>query len=251
MKRRRQRCPYCGKRMSYFSAFSSRRKAEFVCTRCGKESRVVISKVIIPIYIIVAVLSLSIMGVWIKMNYLSNPLGILLVTVPFVIFLFVTPKFVSLEPLKKYQKSMEAKKAGKEFSDNLNAFELDDEVSSSLENSGQFKINSELFNQIKAERNSSKEQLESDDLVSNSNIINKEDYVSIIDDVREDHVKTTSYPLKKIHSEGTKIERPRHYLSEKDETFEEDFSEELTEDYDDVKEYKKPETNKYSGNRRF
>ena len=182
MKRRRQRCPYCGKRMSYFSAFSSRRKAEFVCTRCGKESRVVISKVIIPIYIIVAVLSLSIMGVWIKMNYLSNPLGILLVTVPFVIFLFVTPKFVSLEPLKKYQKSMEAKKAGKEFSDNLNAFELDDEVSSSLENSGQFKINSELFNQIKAERNSSKEQLESDDLVSNSNIINNEDYVSIIDD---------------------------------------------------------------------
>ena len=152
MKRRRQRCPYCGKRMSYFSAFSSRRKAEFVCTRCGKESRVVISKVIIPIYIIVAVLSLSIMGVWIKMNYLSNPLGILLVTVPFVIFLFVTPKFVSLEPLKKYQKSMEAKKAGKKFSDNLNAFELDDEVSSSLENSGQFKINSELFNQIKAER---------------------------------------------------------------------------------------------------
>ena len=191
------------------------------------------------------------MGVWIKMNYLSNPLGILLVTVPFVIFLFVTPKFVSLEPLKKYQKSMEAKKAGKEFSDNLNAFELDDEVSSSLENSGQFKINSELFNQIKAERNSSKEQLESDDLVSNSNIINNEDYVSIIDDVREDHVKTTSYPLKKIHSERTKIERPRHYLSEKDETFEEDFSEELTEDYDDVKEYKKPETNKYSGNRRF
>ena len=251
MKRRRQRCPYCGKRMSYFSAFSSRRKAEFVCTRCGKESRVVISKVIIPIYIIVAVLSLSIMGVWIKMNYLSNPLGILLVTVPFVIFLFVTPKFVSLEPLKKYQKSMEAKKAGKKFSDNLNAFELDDEVSSSLENSGQFKINSELFNQIKAERNSSKEQLESDDLVSNSNIINNEDYVSIIDDVREDHVKTTSYPLKKIHSEETKSERPRHYLSEKDETFEEDFSEELTEDYDDVKEYKKPETNKYSGNRRF
>ena len=246
MNRKRQRCPYCGKRMSYFSAFYCRRKAEYVCTRCGKESRVVISKIIIPIFIIAAVISLAIMGVWFWLKYLSNPLGIVLVAAPLVIFLFITPKFVQLEPLKKYQKSMEAKKAGKEFSDNFTAFDTDDEISSSLENSGQFKIDSSLFNQIKSERSSSKIQAESDEIVSNSEKLDDEEYVNVIGNVREDHVKTTSYPLKKLHSEGSKVERPRHYIIDA----EEEFSEQ-PEPAEEVKEYKRPDTNKYSGNRRF
>ena len=105
--------------MSYFSAYFSRRKAEYVCNRCGKESKVVISKIIIPIFIIAAAISLAIMGVWFWLKYLSNPLGILLVAAPLLIFFLVSPKFVQLEPLKKYAKSMEAKKAGIVFSDNL------------------------------------------------------------------------------------------------------------------------------------
>ena len=154
MNRKKQRCPYCGKRMSYYSAFFSRRKAEYVCTRCGKESRVVISKVIIPIFIIAAVISLSIMGVWFWMKYISNPWGILLVAAPLLIFLAVSPKFVQLEALKKYRKSMEAKKAGIEFSDNLAALEIDSEIGSNAENTGSFHINADVFNQIKASRTS-------------------------------------------------------------------------------------------------
>ena len=46
---RKKRCPYCGKRLPYFSAYMSRRKAEYVCPRCGKESRVIISKAVIVI----------------------------------------------------------------------------------------------------------------------------------------------------------------------------------------------------------
>ena len=49
---RKNRCPYCGKKITYGQRFSSRRKAEFVCPRCGKESRVVINKKVILVFII-------------------------------------------------------------------------------------------------------------------------------------------------------------------------------------------------------
>ena len=32
------RCPYCGKRISYFTALSIRRRGEYYCKRCKKES---------------------------------------------------------------------------------------------------------------------------------------------------------------------------------------------------------------------
>lgn len=173
MNRQKQRCPYCGKSMGYFSAYASRRKAEYVCPHCGKESRVVISKLIIPIFIIAAGISLAIMGVWFFFQLLSNPLGIVLVAVPLLVFLALSPKFVRLEPLKKYQKSMEARKAGMEYSDNLSG-DFDDDPSSP-ENGQHFKLNSDLFNQIKSSRSSSKEQAEGKEIVSNSQAVQNDD----------------------------------------------------------------------------
>ena len=41
-----KKCPYCSKRVSYISGFASRRKSEYICTQCGKESKVVINKMI-------------------------------------------------------------------------------------------------------------------------------------------------------------------------------------------------------------
>lgn len=175
MNRQKQRCPYCGKSMGYFSAYASRRKAEYVCPHCGKESRVVISKLIIPIFIIAAGISLAIMGVWFFFQLLSNPLGIVLVAVPLLVFLALSPKFVRLEPLKKYQKSMEARKAGMEYSDNLSG-DFDDDPSSP-ENGQHFKLNSDLFNQIKSSRSSSKEQAEGKEIVSNSQAVQDDDLV--------------------------------------------------------------------------
>lgn len=177
MNRQKQRCPYCGKSMGYFSAYASRRKAEYVCPHCGKESRVVISKLIIPIFIIAAGISLAIMGVWFFFQLLSNPLGIVLVAVPLLVFLALSPKFVRLEPLKKYQKSMEARKAGMEYSDNLSG-DFDDDPSSP-ENGQHFKLNSDLFNQIKSSRSSSKEQAEGKEIVSNSQAVQNDDLSAI------------------------------------------------------------------------
>lgn len=72
---RKKRCPYCGKRLPYFSAYMSRRKAEYVCPRCGKESRVIISKAVIVNFLICAVISVLVIVAWIVTKSTSNPLG--------------------------------------------------------------------------------------------------------------------------------------------------------------------------------
>ena len=196
---RKNRCPYCGKRITYWERFSYRRKAEYVCSRCGKESHVFINKKVILVFIICAIISAVILTAWIALNMVSNPLGILAVAIPLIIFGLVSPNFVKFDPLKKYQKSMEAKRAGIEYSDNLSISELDDEIGYA-EGSNQFQINNDVFNKIKAERNAAKTQTENEDLVSNSTELNSQEkpYVEVISDVRENHAGTEDSPLKKL-----------------------------------------------------
>lgn len=236
---KKKRCPYCGKRISYAAAFSSRRKAEYVCPRCGKQMRVVINKMIVLTFAGFAALALIIMAVWFFCGLSHNPLGILLVALPFIIFTFISPKFVNFVPLKKYKKSMEAKKAGIEYSDNLMVSELSREPSTVSQDSGQFQINADVFNTIRAERNAAREQMSKDALTQNSEVIEPEEekpYVHVIDNVSEKHSYNNA-PLKKIHSEKpVTASRTRHYITS-----------------DDVSD-KKPERqdgNRYSSNRRF
>lgn len=255
---KKNRCPYCGKRITYSEKFSYRRKAEYVCPRCGKESRVFINKKVILVFIICAILAAAIMTAWIVLDLTSNPLGILAVAFPLIIFGLVSPNFVRFEPLKKYQKSMEAKRAGIEYSDNLSISELDEEVGY-VEGSNQFQINNDVFNKIKAERNATVVQAEDSDLVSDSaelenNIDSnigsgeKMPYVEVTEDVRENHSAADDSPLKKIHSEGTRINRSRHYIEEPVSAEEEIFgSSENTE----PKMSEKPDNNRFSANRRF
>lgn len=237
-----KKCPYCGKRISYSSVFYCRRKSEYVCERCGKESRVVINKKIVFAFIVCALISIAIMAGWIVAGLAYNPLGILFVALPLLVFTFISTKFLKFEPLKKYKKSMEARKAGIEYSDNLMVNELDEKESVtpdySVDNTSQFQINSDVFNKIKADRTSAREKLKEGQLVSDSQKIeNKEDYVPVIKNVSEKHSYADA-PLKKIHSESPVSQRRRHHYVEVDEV-------------DDVKEYKKSDGNKYSANRRF
>ena len=247
--KRKNRCPYCGKKISYGSRFSSRRKAEYVCQRCGKESRVVINKQVILVFIICAVISVASMTLWIMFDLTSNPLGILIVAVPLIIFGIISPNFVRFEPLKKYKKSMEAKRAGIEYSDNLMISELD-ENSAYSDSSGQFKINNDVFNQIKADRNASREINNGENLVSDSEESEpkKRSYVNVADNVTEKHSSSEDAPLKKIHSEGARINRSRHYIEAPE------ASEPKADERPLRSENRKPERqepNKYSANRRF
>lgn len=238
-----RKCPYCSKRISYVSAYASRRKAEYVCERCGKESRVVINRKVIPAFVLAAVIAVAIMAGWIFAGLADNPLGILLVAVPLIIFTVISPKFVKLVPLKKYKKSMEARKAGIEYSDNLVTAELEENegytFGASADTGSGFKINSDVFNTIKAERNAAREKLMDDELISDSSEIkksaeNSESYVPVIKDVSEKH-SSDDIPLKKIHSDSSvNMTRTRHYIPSQEE-----------------KEPKKPDGNRYSANRKF
>lgn len=80
-----RKCPYCGRRISYASSFASRRKAEYICQKCGKESKVAVDKKVILFFIVAVVISLAIMAGWILAGLVSNPLGILLVAIPLII----------------------------------------------------------------------------------------------------------------------------------------------------------------------
>lgn len=254
---RKNRCPYCGRRVTYGARFSCRRKAEYVCSHCRKESKVSINKKVILVFIICAILSASIMIAWIMLDLTSNPLGILLVAIPLIIFGLVSPNFVRFDPLKKYQKSMEAKRAGIEYSDNLTVSELDDEIGYA-EGSNQFQINNDVFNKIKAERNAAKSQPANEDLVSDSAEFNTADkkensYVEVMSDVRENHSVSDDAPLKKIHSEGSKINRSRHYIDDTstEEGYKSDNKEKINDSENNKSEKEKSETNRYSANRRF
>lgn len=239
------KCPYCGRRVSYSSCFASRRKAEYVCRKCGKESKVVIDKKVILFFVVAAVISLAIMAGWILNGLISNPLGIVLVAVPLIIFGALTPRFVHYEPFKKYQKSMEAKKAGIAYSDNLLTSEFDEAENYSFpsintpqpeNNSDGFAINSDIFNKIKAERNAAREHLDSNEISSDSSSLNKQDYIPVKSDVVENHASSGA-GLKKIHSETpvrTTQYRSRHYIN----------SEDNSQD-------KKSGGNRYSANRKF
>lgn len=82
-----KKCPYCSKRVSYISGFASRRKSEYICTQCGKESKVVINKMIFVAFALAVAAAAGIMLYWIKSGNISNPLGVLLVAIPLVIFM--------------------------------------------------------------------------------------------------------------------------------------------------------------------
>lgn len=240
---KKKKCPYCGKRISYFSSYFSRRKAEFVCPRCKKESRVVINKFVILAFVICALISVAVMVLWLMLGYASNPLGILLVAIPLIVFALISPRFVRYEPLKKYKKSMEARKAGIEYSDNLLVSEIDDTGSTASYDSGAFHINSDIFNEIKAERSIAKEQAEQNEIISDSSSKLGSTNVYDIENVRENHAVSDA-PLKRIRPN-----RSRHYI---DADVSETVSAAEQDDLEDIElEPRKPEGNRYSANRKF
>lgn len=154
------KCPYCGKRISYFTALSIRRRGEYYCKKCKKESNVHINKTIWVLFIVVLVISLIIMGYYIFMTNRENFLFVLLVAVPFLFFYLFSPLFVRLRPKKKFQDSLydtdmvnapmadpdptmaSSAKVAPAFIDDLT---LSDEKYSPT-------INSDVFNAIKEER---------------------------------------------------------------------------------------------------
>ena len=100
------RCPYCGKEVSYFKAMSIRRRGEYYCPKCYKESNIHIKKTIWIAFFAAVVFALIIMGFFLIMTNRENIAFVFFVMIPFIIFYLVSPVFVRLRPKKKFQDSL-------------------------------------------------------------------------------------------------------------------------------------------------
>ena len=99
-------CPYCGKPVSYPAAFMLRRRGEYFCKKCKKESNVYINKMIW--FAFFAAFALSFFGLmyFLILTDKENLWFILLVMIPYIIFYLCSPLFVRLRPKKKFQDSL-------------------------------------------------------------------------------------------------------------------------------------------------
>lgn len=100
------KCPYCGKHISYFTALTIRRRGEYYCKKCKKESNIYIKKTIWIFFLAMLVFALIILGYFLFMTGRENIWFTLFVAAPFLIFYLFSPMFVRLRPKKKFQDSL-------------------------------------------------------------------------------------------------------------------------------------------------
>ena len=100
------KCPYCGKTISYPAALVIRRKGEYFCKRCRKESNVHIKKTILAAFFFVLALSLLALFYYLFMTNRENLWFMLIVALPYAGFYLITPLFIRLTPKKKFQDSL-------------------------------------------------------------------------------------------------------------------------------------------------
>ena len=100
------KCPYCGKNVSYPVAFLLRRRGEYFCKKCKKESNVHFSKWVWVAVLFTVLLSLMILVYFLFMTDRENLWYILAVMIPYIIFYLCSPFFIRLRPKKKFQDSL-------------------------------------------------------------------------------------------------------------------------------------------------
>ena len=153
------RCPYCGKKISYFKAFFIRRRGEYFCKKCKKESNIHIKKSIWFFFLVILLMSLAIMGYYLFFTDKENLWFLLFVVIPFFVFYLFSPLFIRLRPKKKFQDSL----YDTEMVDNANdpdptmqksAKVVPTFVDDVILGDEDYKpaINSDIFNAIKGER---------------------------------------------------------------------------------------------------
>jgi len=100
------KCPYCGKNISYVGTLIMRRKGEYYCKRCKKESNVHINKTILILFFFTVAFSVMALLYYLLLTDRENLWFMLIVAVPYFIFYLCTPLFIRLKPKKKFQDSL-------------------------------------------------------------------------------------------------------------------------------------------------
>lgn len=154
------KCPYCDKPISYVTALSIRRRGEYYCKKCKKESNIHIKKTIWIFFLSMIVLALVILGYYLFMTDRENLWFAFFVAIPFIIFYFVSPAFVRLRPKKKFQDALydtnmvDTPKADPDPTVAASAKVVPAFVDDIVLGDDDYKpaINSDIFNAIKEER---------------------------------------------------------------------------------------------------
>lgn len=167
------KCPYCGRRIPYFTAFMKKSEGEYFCKRCGRESNIVVRKQIFTLFASALLLSLIIMIFYLIFGKITNIIGIFLVAIPLIIFSIMSPMFLRLIPLKKYANqpvNVNQRKSQRNIQRNPQQAGAVSQETRVMPPVGEIKtrkkpIDEDIFNTIKAERqrleNSIKESAQS------------------------------------------------------------------------------------------
>lgn len=97
---KKTKCPYCGKKLGYFSAFAEKKRGEHTCNNCGRHSNIFFSKAYKFLIIFTILVAVLLVVISISPYNIGNLWCMLLVAVPFLLLYLITPFFLKLVPLK-------------------------------------------------------------------------------------------------------------------------------------------------------
>lgn len=184
-----KKCPYCGRRISYWNVFNSKSKGIYECKSCNKKSKVKVDKRLIAFFAIICLVILVFMLMWnMFLGLANNIFGVIIAAVIVFGFYFITPLFVDFVPIKSV------------LEDNRNKSKGNVEISNS---SAEYKFNREAFDIIKQRKNKVNTiPSEPNNAVENKvdsliESIENEPYVPIIENVSEAHFSSEE-PLQKV-----------------------------------------------------
>lgn len=100
-------CPYCGRRISYFTVFHEKKHGLYTCRRCHKESKVKTDFRLLAAFAAVALLMLLFIIVWNNSEFYDSFWGVVIVAAVLTVFYFLTPVFVRFIPLRRYLENEE------------------------------------------------------------------------------------------------------------------------------------------------
>lgn len=230
-------CPYCGRRISYFTTFHEKKRGIYTCTRCKKESKIKTDFRLIVAFIAVVLVVLMFMVIWSGSGNYNNFLGVIITALILIAFYFSTPLFIRYVPLKKYREQ-----------DNYrDDYEYEYEPSADIEEqdfNNEFTFNKDVFEKIKEKRHSNIERnnLRNSEDIEHTKVADKSNYVPIINNVTEAHASSSDEPLKKVKT-------PDYNYSNYNDV--ENFDDDAPVYILRRKKQDKPDGTKYTANRKF
>lgn len=236
-----KKCPYCGRRITYYTIFRIKNRGTYDCERCGKKSKVKVDNKLIISFIALCLAIILFMIFWnINLEFSNNFWGVVIVAAAVFIFYMCTPLFVKFVPIRKIVEENRRK----------TAYEYEENETERPHTEEAYTFNRKAFDEIKkAKTNPSvttvQKQAEAEDKINNLvNDIQHEHYVPIIEDVSEAHASSTDMPLQKVSHTNTRTFEKQHIPQNYEET--EDIEREQF-----VKREKRPDGSKYTANRKL